>query len=124
MNAVQSDGATLRQHLEAVEKMTKRKPEQLQNAPELPLSCLQVWNFFTQLNATRTSAGFGANPIQYSEILAFFTLEGYDPEAWEIDLIRKLDIVALTQMNKKPKESKTPEKKPPGKLASFFGRGK
>lgn len=54
-----------------------------------------VYRWFVDLHNKRTSNGFGINPIQYSEILAYFTLIEVKPEEWEIEMISKLDGVAL-----------------------------
>lgn len=54
-----------------------------------------VYKWFVDLNNKRTSNGFGINPIQYSEILAYFTLIEVQPEDWEVEMISKLDSIAL-----------------------------
>lgn len=41
------------------------------------------------------SAGFQANPIAYSEILAYYTLYQTTPDAWEVSAIRRLDGVVM-----------------------------
>jgi len=43
----------------------------------------------------RTSNGFGANPINYTEIDSYFNLQRYRPELWEIQAINKLDDIVL-----------------------------
>lgn len=47
------------------------------------------------LHSTRTSNGFGANPINFTEMRNYFDLLQIQPDEWEINLIRKLDMVAL-----------------------------
>lgn len=47
------------------------------------------------LHATRTSNGFGANPITYTEMKSYFDLIQIEPEEWEINLIKQFDNVAL-----------------------------
>lgn len=61
---------------------------------------------FIDLDSTRTSNGFGINPIQYSEMLAYFKLFHIEPEDYEITAIRLLDNVAREHFNKKMKEDK------------------
>ena len=52
------------------------------------------------LNSTRTSNGFGANPITYTEMKSYFDLIQVEPEEWEIDLIKRFDNVALDAYEK------------------------
>jgi hypothetical protein len=59
-----------------------------------------VWHWFTDLNSSRSSNGFGINPISYSEMLAYFQLIDYKPYEWEIDAIKKLDQLMLTHFAK------------------------
>lgn len=61
---------------------------------------------FIDLDSTRTSNGFGINPIQYSEMLAYFELLNIEPEDYEITAIRLLDSIAREHFNKKMKEDK------------------
>lgn len=61
---------------------------------------------FIDLDSTRTSNGFGINPIQYSEMLAYFELFNIEPEDYEITAIRLLDNTAREHFNKKMKEDK------------------
>ena len=61
---------------------------------------------FIDLDSTRTSNGFGINPIQYSEMLAYFELFNIEPEDYEITAIRLLDSIAREHFNKNMKEDK------------------
>lgn len=60
-----------------------------------------------------------ANPITWPDMAAFFGLKEIRPHAWELDLIRLLDSVALKASHeKKPveqKSDKTTFKPAPGK---------
>ena len=67
----------------------------------LPKSCAHVWSWFTDLHSSRSSNGFGPNPLAYSEIYAYFALQGdISPEDWELDLLRMFDNAALKIINK------------------------
>lgn len=74
----------------------------------------EVWGWFLRLNSKRGSNGFGANPIPYSEILAFFDLLQYCPSAWELELIERLDGIVLEvyseQQEKKQREQEAKSK--------------
>lgn len=47
-----------------------------------------------ELNSTRP-AGMGLSPITYPDIHAFFTMIGERPARWQLDAIRRLDLVVL-----------------------------
>jgi hypothetical protein len=79
---------------------------------ELPKACIELWSWFLQLNESRTSNGFGFNPLSYSDIAAFFHLRQVVPEQEEIDLIRRLDRTVLAVYSAKQKaDSKKSSKK-------------
>lgn len=65
-----------------------------------------VWGYFMSLHSTRTSNGFGANPITYTEMRNYFDLIQVEPDEWEINLIRKFDSVALEMYDKAAENSK------------------
>lgn len=52
------------------------------------------------LHSTRTSNGFGANPITFTEMKSYFDLIQVEPEEWEVDLIKRLDNVAMDAYEK------------------------
>lgn len=74
--------------------MTGRKPQEAINPVEFPEALHQLWLWFLELNASRSS-GMGACPISYSDMQAYFSLMQCRPEPWEISAIRRLDGVAL-----------------------------
>lgn len=55
---------------------------------------IAMWSTFVDLHNSR-SAGFQANPIAYSEILAYYTLHQIVPDLWEVQTIKRLDNVVL-----------------------------
>lgn len=71
-----------------------RVPE-LENLVELPESMRYVWLFFIELHNSRSSSGFGINPISYTEIKAYFDLNRIIPSDWEISLIKRMDNEAM-----------------------------
>lgn len=64
-----------------------------------------VWYWFIELHNSRTSSGFGLNPIQYSEIKAYFDLKNIVPEEWEVQLVKKLDAIALEHYAEEAKKA-------------------
>jgi len=87
-------GATVREHLEALERRTGERPKELDEC-EIPDGASHVWQWFLELNAARTGNGYGPNPITYSEIRAWMVLKGVAVRAFEVDLIRALDTAYL-----------------------------
>lgn len=68
-------------------------PEQLNL--EIPALFYEVWSWFLELNAARTSNGFGPNAISYSEIKAWAELTDRDIKPFEVTLIKHLDRIVL-----------------------------
>jgi len=56
---------------------------------------------FLDLNAARTSSGFGANPLSYREMESFSRLTGHPLAPWQVDLITAMDHAILAAMNAK-----------------------
>jgi hypothetical protein len=64
------------------------------------------------LHNTRSSNGFGVNPINYTEIKSYFDLIGVLPEEWEVNLIKRFDYEALAAYAKEAeRERKKSSKK-------------
>lgn len=92
--------------LKSVWNQTGIQPVQLMNIKELPEVFEEVWGWFLRLNATRSS-GFGANPIQFIEMKAFFELNCIRPELWELIILERIDRKFLNlAIKQSAKESK------------------
>lgn len=94
----------------SVWRQTGVKPKELDELVEMPDCFAECWFWFLRLNARRTGTGFGANPIQYSEIKSFFDLEGYEPMAWEVQMIEQFDNTFLQVMNENLKKEQQQSK--------------
>jgi hypothetical protein len=81
--------------LESVWRQTGHKPKELSDLLTLPDSCSYVWSYFKDLHTTRTGNGFGASPITFTEMKAYFDLLQIEPDEWELVLLRKFDNLAL-----------------------------
>ena len=68
---------------------------------EKPLLLHDVYEWFMDLQSTRSSNGFSVVPISWQEIKSYFDLKNYAPEKWELDTIKRLDNVALSIYRKK-----------------------
>ncbi len=99
----QSDGGSLRHHLESVERQTGVTPEQLEPVP-FPETLEFIWRDFHELNNGRTSNGYTLNPISYTELDAWNRLTNKAVTAQEIDIIKQLDGVFLTHYQKQQAE--------------------
>lgn len=95
MSVKDKSGMTVRQQLEHVWKITGNKPAQLENLVELPRTMFLLWKWFVDLDASRTSSGFGVNPLSYSDILSYSILENVEFTSEEVQIIKKLDEITL-----------------------------
>lgn len=93
-----------------VERVTGKKPVELENRIELPDSMKEIWYWFLALNNTRTS-GFGMSPITYTEMGNYFNLHQIEVEPFEIEVIKLLDSVAMEHSQKQQEKSKNNNKK-------------
>jgi len=62
----------------------------------MPKSLFYVWDWFVKLNNTRQS-GVSLSPITHQEILSFCLLYDIKMRQWEVDLIKLLDRVVITE---------------------------
>ena len=60
---------------------------------------------FLEMNARRTSSGFGPNPITYTEITAWSGLRGITLSEYELDVLNRLEHAYLDSIPK-PKTAK------------------
>jgi hypothetical protein len=90
----------LRDQLNSVWRQTGVKPKELEELKELPESCRQVWKWFIDLNNSRSSNGYGVNPLSYSDIKAYLDMISIDVEEWELNLIKRIDNEALNSYSK------------------------
>jgi hypothetical protein len=68
---------------------------------EKPLSHLAepIWNTFWTLHSTRQIGQTGFQPLTYLEIEAFMRLMDIDLEPYEVQIIKRMDIVFLNTLN-------------------------
>lgn len=97
------DGKTLRETLQVVERMTGHMPIEGVNPAEFPQEIEHLWGWFLQLNAKRPQAMNGISPIPESEMHYFFSNRQIQPQAWEVDAISAIDVVAITAAQEEQK---------------------
>ena len=66
-------------------KTLKRKPHQLENAPELPEELRYVWEWFREV--------FAGKPLTYTELQSWSSMTGKRLLGWEAELIKSLDRI-------------------------------
>ena len=78
----------------------------------LPESMQITWSWFIDLHNSRTSTGYGINPITYSCINGYFSVFGITPDEWQIRAIKQLDTVAINSfVEDQKKQNKTKQSK-------------
>lgn len=73
--------------------------------PACPPAAEYVWAWFRELDAARSSSGFGTNPLSFSELEAFARVHGIQMSGFEAEWLRALDAAALAsaaEAQKKP----------------------
>ena len=101
---MQDDGATLREHYEALAERTGRTVAEIAGLPDCPHGCELLWRDFMALSASRGSNGFAVLRLSWSEIEAYQRVNRISFAPWEIDAIRRLDSAFIDQASKrKPK---------------------
>jgi len=55
-----------------------------------------LWEWFNEIGRSRRNYGWGATPIQYSEIQAWCNLRQVKLDAWELETIINLDTAYLS----------------------------
>lgn len=63
----------------------RRKPKQLEDAPELPQELEYVWEWFREV--------FTGQPLTFSELHHWSSLTGKSLAGWEAELIKSLDRI-------------------------------
>lgn len=103
LNEVQKDGSTLREHFEAVERITGKKPEELEQLTSAPCpTCMwYLWRAFLELNTSRRSTEMGPQSLSYLEIEAWARLTRQPVSAWQVEVLMRLDALYLTKQHKK-----------------------
>ena len=90
----------------SVERQTGFRPPELDEIKECPEDLKYIWDWFLELDSSRTSNGFGVNPITFSDMYSYFQLLKIIPDDIEIMLIRMLDRVALDHYRREQEKLK------------------
>ena len=83
---------------------------ELDDLVELPETMSYVWLYFIELHNSRTTSGFGINPISYADMYAYFRLIDVNPFEWEVRTIKKLDNIAIECYNEEAEKQQNKAK--------------
>lgn len=108
LSAKQQDGATLRDHLNSAWRQSGRKPQQLEDCPELPPLAAHLWGYFVGLCGERGNNGMAESRITAQNVKDWMWFNGVKHlELWEKKALRAADNVWMQQQNSEtPKKSK------------------
>lgn len=104
-NQKEIGGASQREHIESLERQGKDVSHLIEELPECPSLYVPLWNDFMMLHSARTSNGYSMNPLGYAEILSYYTLRGFLPDAADIEILKEFDGVALKHFANESKKS-------------------
>ena len=76
-------------------RQKQRWPEAIPQEPPFPDSLGYLWDWYEELAYSRSSSGFGPNPITYVDIEAWGRLCSVDLSRWEVQTIRILDMLNI-----------------------------
>ena len=94
LSKTDQEGVTEREHLQEVERQTGKTPQAL-IGPQFPTLVSHIWSAFISLSNGRSMGFSGPNPIGYEQIKAWKELTETPLKAWEIEAIKRLDVVYL-----------------------------
>jgi hypothetical protein len=90
----QPDGATLREHLESVERQSGKRHPKL-DGPEIPPALVHLWGWFSELSQGRQPGAMGPARLTFLDIDAWARLTRTPIEPWELSVILRLDSAWL-----------------------------
>jgi hypothetical protein len=96
LDAPLKDGkSTLRRKYESVARQSGVVPPELRDCPEPPRDLQYLFDWFSELSATRSS-GFGLSALSYVDIDAWARLTRRVLRPWEVRALRDLDTIFLS----------------------------
>lgn len=91
LSAKQSDGATLREHLEAAWKRSGVMPSTLANGQKLPAGTARLWKDFLELHGNRPTGMNGPESIGFRYLMDWQEFRGVKLAGWQIAAIQRAD---------------------------------
>jgi hypothetical protein len=77
--------------------------------PEFPMPLMYLWSAYNRIRRRKGGNGFGAVPIEWSDIDAFNRLSGMALVPWEVAMLERLDdafLMAMAAAQQTPDEKK------------------
>jgi hypothetical protein len=101
MNAVQPDGATMRDHLENVRRQSGQTPDRLAlaEANPCPEELRYLWNTWSNVSMRRQYDKGIAQAIPSTELKAYLELHGFDVTPFEAGVLNRLEQMFLGRRN-------------------------
>ena len=93
-----SKGVTESAHLEQVAKQLGHRPKELE-APKFPFPMAHVWSSFFSISGGRQFGYSGPQPLTFTGIKAWQETTDNTLEGWEVDVIKKLDLLYVRAIN-------------------------
>ena len=90
MRTLQEDGHSTRDHLQALVRAGRKRPEEL-DGPQFPDEIGYLWDWFGELDRTRDLGPHGPRALSYMEVDAWARLTGRSPMPHEVDALMVLD---------------------------------
>ena len=97
LRAPRQDGTVLRDHLASAQRQKGKRNPRLYSKP--PAAAAYLFDWFLELNLSRTSTGRRANPLPHSEVEAWARARG-GITAFEKRALRRLDAVYVSVFGK------------------------
>lgn len=99
LNKTDDQGISEREHLAQVERQLGYTPDKMRNPEKFPRLLLYIWTAFCDLSNTRSSNGFGLNPLSHSEIYHWLCLTQTPMSSRDIRTLKKLDQLFIGSLN-------------------------
>jgi hypothetical protein len=89
------------QELEEFARLVYSAPITAPHDGEPPEAAAYLWQWFSEIAMSRTGNGYGANPVQPSEILSWAKGMNIAMTQWEFSTLRRMEAVAISILNRK-----------------------
>lgn len=73
--------------------------------PPFPMALAYLWRTYNRLRRRKGSSGFGASPIEWTDIEAFLRVTRTSLMSWEISALERIDDAFLAGVRKARSDS-------------------
>jgi hypothetical protein len=89
------------QELEEFARLVYSAPTTAPHDREPPEVAAHLWQWFSEIALSRTGNGYGANPVQPSEILSWAKGMNIAMTRWEFSTLRRMEAAVIPILNRK-----------------------